>query len=54
MNANIVWNRNIVLPKKTDVVKNRLKFTQTGRVPNYALAMALGVVVLALVALGRT
>ena len=32
----------------------RLKFIQTGRIPNYALAMALGVVVLALVALGRT
>ena len=32
----------------------RLKFTQTGRIPNYALAMALGVVVLALVAFGRT
>ena len=32
----------------------RLKFVQTGRIPNYALAMALGVVVLALVALGRT
>ncbi|MDA1062285.1 MAG: hypothetical protein O2895_05195, partial [Chloroflexi bacterium] len=32
----------------------RLKFVQTGRIPNYALAMGLGVVVLALVALGRT
>ena len=32
----------------------RLKFVQTGRIPNYALAMALGVVVLALVAFGRT
>ena len=32
----------------------RLKFIQTGRIPNYALAMALGVVVLALVAFGRT
>ena len=32
----------------------RLKFMQTGRIPNYALAMGLGVVVLALVAFGRT
>lgn len=32
----------------------RLKFIQTGRIPNYAFAMGLGVVVLALVALGRT
>ena len=32
----------------------RLKFFQTGRIPNYALAMAIGVVVLALVAVGRT
>ena len=32
----------------------RLKFTQTGRIPNYALAMATGVIVLALVAVGRT
>ena len=32
----------------------RLKFFQTGRIPNYALAMAIGVVVLALVAIGRT
>ncbi len=32
----------------------RLKFLQTGRIPNYALAMAIGVVVLALVAVGRT
>ena len=32
----------------------RLRFLQTGRIPNYALAMALGVVVLALVAFGRT
>ena len=32
----------------------RMKFIQTGRIPNYALAMALGVVVLALVAFGRT
>ena len=31
----------------------RLKFIQTGRIPNYALAMGLGVVVLALVAFGR-
>jgi NADH-quinone oxidoreductase subunit L len=30
----------------------RLKFLQTGRIPNYALAMALGVVILALVAFG--
>ncbi len=32
----------------------RLKFLQTGRIPSYALAMGLGVAVLALVALGRT
>ena len=32
----------------------RLKFFQTGRIPNYALAMAIGVIVLALVAVGRT
>ena len=32
----------------------RLKFLQTGRIPSYALAMGVGVAVLALVALGRT
>ena len=32
----------------------RLKFLQTGRIPSYALAMAVGVAVLAIVALGRT
>ena len=32
----------------------RLKFLQTGRIPNYALAMAVGAVTLALVAYGRT
>jgi NADH-quinone oxidoreductase subunit L len=32
----------------------RLKFLQTGRIPNYAFGMALGVVVLALVALSNT
>jgi NADH-quinone oxidoreductase subunit L len=32
----------------------RFKFLQTGRIPNYALGMALGVVVLALVAIGTT
>ena len=32
----------------------RLKFLQTGRIPSYALAMGIGVAVLALVALGRT
>ena len=32
----------------------RLKFLQTGRIPSYALAMALGVAVLAIVAFGRT
>ena len=32
----------------------RLRFLQTGRIPNYALAMAVGAAVLALVALGRT
>ena len=32
----------------------RLKFLQTGRIPNYALAMAVGIVTLALVAYGRT
>jgi len=31
----------------------RLKFLQTGRIPNYAFAMATGVVVIALVAFGR-
>ena len=29
----------------------RLKFLQTGRIPNYALGMALGVLVLSIVAL---
>ena len=33
---------------------HRLKFLQTGRIPNYALGMALGVVALALVAIGTT
>ena len=32
----------------------RLKFLQTGKIPNYALAMAVGAVTLALVAYGRT
>ena len=32
----------------------RLKFLQTGRIPNYALAMALGIVTLALVAFGTS
>ena len=32
----------------------RLKFLQTGRIPNYALGMALGVAVLAIVAIGST
>ena len=32
----------------------RLKFLQTGRIPNYALAMAVGVVAIALVAFGTT
>ncbi len=32
----------------------RLKFLQTGRIPNYALAMALGIVTLALVAFGAS
>ena len=32
----------------------RLKFLQTGRIPNYALAMAVGVIVIALVAFGAT
>ena len=31
----------------------RLKFLQTGRIPNYAFAMATGVIVIALVAFGR-
>jgi NADH-quinone oxidoreductase subunit L len=31
---------------------HRLRFLQTGRIPNYALAMATGVVVLAVIALG--
>jgi len=30
----------------------RLKFLQTGRIPNYALGMAVGVVALAIVAVG--
>jgi NADH-quinone oxidoreductase subunit L len=33
---------------------HRLKFLQTGRIPNYAFGMALGVVVLAIVAFGTT
>ena len=33
---------------------HRLKFLQTGRIPNYAFGMALGVVVLAIVAIGTT
>jgi NADH:ubiquinone oxidoreductase subunit 5 (subunit L)/multisubunit Na+/H+ antiporter MnhA subunit len=33
---------------------HRLKFLQTGRIPNYALGMALGVAVLAIVAIGTT
>lgn len=33
---------------------HRLKFLQTGRIPNYALGMALGVAALALVALGTS
>ncbi|MCY4640804.1 MAG: NADH-quinone oxidoreductase subunit L [Chloroflexi bacterium] len=32
----------------------RLKFLQTGRIPNYALAMALGIITLALVAFGTS
>ncbi len=32
----------------------RLKFLQTGRIPNYALAMAVGVIVMALVAFGTS
>ena len=32
----------------------RLKFLQTGRIPNYALAMGIGVVTLALIAFGTT
>jgi NADH-quinone oxidoreductase subunit L len=32
----------------------RLKFLQTGRIPNYALGMALGVAALAVVAIGTT
>ncbi|MDA0351708.1 MAG: NADH-quinone oxidoreductase subunit L [Chloroflexi bacterium] len=33
---------------------HRLKFLQTGRIPNYALGMALGVAALAIVAIGTT
>jgi NADH:ubiquinone oxidoreductase subunit 5 (subunit L)/multisubunit Na+/H+ antiporter MnhA subunit len=32
----------------------RFKFLQTGRIPNYALGMALGVAALAIVAIGTT
>jgi NADH:ubiquinone oxidoreductase subunit 5 (subunit L)/multisubunit Na+/H+ antiporter MnhA subunit len=32
----------------------RLKFLQTGRIPNYALGMALGVAALAVIAIGTT
>jgi len=40
--------------KLTDWIGYRLKFFQTGRIPNYAFAMLVGVVALTLVAFSRT